>query len=128
MVRGHRSPPAVFTLPSYPAILTLLGLTVRWFGDAAVMIRAVEAAGVVLGLFPAAVAVHRYQPRRSEVRRTHRAHARRAELGSVVDGFAATWGITTVWGVVQLLRGGLKSRIPLGQYLTAGTMVTLLWP
>ena len=47
--------------------------------------------------------------------------------GSVFDGFAVAWGIATVWGMVQLLRGRLTSRIPLGPYLMAGTMLTLLW-
>ena len=45
----------------------------------------------------------------------------------MVEGLTVAWGIATVWGVVQLFRGRLKSRIPLGPYLAAGTMLTLLW-
>ena len=46
---------------------------------------------------------------------------------SVVEGFAVAWGIAMVWSLVQLFRGRLTIRIPLGPYLTAGTMLTLSW-
>lgn len=119
--------PDWLTLPSYPAMLTLLGLNAYWFGDGAAMIRAVEAAGVVLGLFLLLCLFTDTGLGDLKFAGLIGLALGARSWGSVVEGFAIAWGIATVWGVVQLFRGRLKSRIPLGPYLTTATMLTLLW-
>ncbi|WP_194904890.1 prepilin peptidase [Catenulispora rubra] len=119
--------PDWLTLPSYPAILALLGLNAHWFGDDATMLRAVEASGVVLGVFLVLCLFTDTGLGDLKFAGLIGLTLGARSWGSVVEGFAVAWGIATVWGVVQLFRGRLKSRIPLGPYLTAGTMLTLLW-
>ena len=119
--------PDWLTLPSYPAILALLGLNARWFGDGAAMVRAVEAAGVVLGLFLLLCLFTDTGLGDLKFAGLIGLTLGARSWGSVVEGFAVAWGIAAVWGMVQLYRGRLKSRIPLGPYLTAGTILTLLW-
>lgn len=119
--------PDWLTLPSYPAILTLLGLNAYYFGDGAAMVRAVEAGGMVLGLFLLLCLFTDTGLGDLKFAGLIGLTLGARSWGSVVEGFAVAWGIAMVWGVVQLLRGRLKSRIPLGPYLTAGTMLTLLW-
>ena len=119
--------PDWLTLPSYPAILTLLGLNAHWYGDDAAMVRAVEASGVVLGLFLLLCLFTDTGLGDLKFAGLIGLTLGARSWGSVVEGFALAWGIATVWGVMQLFRGRLKSRIPLGPYLTAGTMLTLLW-
>jgi len=119
--------PDWLTLPSYPAILMLLGFNAHWFGDGAAMARAVEAASVVLGLFLLLCLFTDTGLGDLKFAGLIGLTLGARSWGSVLEGFAVAWGIATVWGVVQLFRGQLKSRIPLGPYLTAGTMLTLLW-
>jgi leader peptidase (prepilin peptidase) / N-methyltransferase len=120
--------PDWLTLPSYLVILTLLGLNAHWFGDGAAMVRAVEAAGVVLGLFLLLCLFTDTGLGDLKFAGLIGLTLGARSWGSVVEGFALAWGIAAVWGIMQLFRGRLKSRIPLGPYLTAGTMLTLLWP
>ncbi|MEZ0115159.1 leader peptidase (prepilin peptidase)/N-methyltransferase [Catenulispora sp. EB89] len=120
--------PNWLTLPSYPAILALLGLNARWYGDGAAMIRAVEAAGVVLGLFLMLCLLTDTGLGDLKFAGLVGLTLGARSWGSVLEGFAIAWGIAAIWGIVQLFRGRLKSRIPLGPYLTAGTMLALLWP
>ena len=119
--------PDWLTMPSYPAILTLLGLNAHRFGDGAAMARAVEAAGVVLGLFLLLCLFTDTGLGDLKFAGLIGLTLGARSWGSVVEGFAAAWGIAMIWGMVQLFRGRLKSRIPLGPFLTAGTMITLLW-
>jgi leader peptidase (prepilin peptidase) / N-methyltransferase len=120
--------PDWLTLPSYPVVLALLGLNAHWFGDGAAMARAVEAAGVVLGLFLLLCLFTDTGLGDLKFAGLIGLTLGARSWGSVVEGFVVAWGTATVWGVIQLFRGRfMKSQIPLGPYLTAGTMLTLLW-
>lgn len=119
--------PDWLTLPSYPAVLVLLGLDAYWRGGGAAMIRAVEAAGVVLAMF---LLVCLFTD--AGLGDLKFAGLIGLTLGarsweSVVEGTAVAWGSLAVWSVVQVIRGRSAGRSPLGPCLTAGTMLTLLW-
>jgi len=119
--------PDWLTLPSYPAVLMLLGLNAHWLGDGAAMLRAVEACGVVLGVFLTLCLFTDTGLGDLKFAGLIGLTLGARSWGSVVEGFAVAWGIATAWGIVQLFRGRMRSRIPLGPYLTAGTILTLLW-
>lgn len=118
--------PDWLTLPSYPAILFLEALNGIRSADGAAVIRAVEAALAVLtasmalciwtsmglgdlkyaGLVALVLGTRGWAP--------------------VLNGLLLAWGFASVWAVSLVCRGRLRSRIPLGPFLTTGALLALL--
>lgn len=118
--------PDRITLPSYPAVLSLATVDAIWTDDGAAVIRAVEAASVVLATYLVLCLC-------TDLGMGDLKYAGLVALvlgvrgwEQVLEGTLLIWGLATVWAASLICCGQRTGRMPIGPFMTVGTLLALV--